>query len=526
MKSVRALFLLLLAMTSLAAADFSAGQMVEVRWDNQWYPAIVIAKDGNSYRVQYLGAAAERGQEWVIPGKLRAAPAAAAGDDDEAEVEEEEEAEAAAPAEGDAAADKAAFRAGDKLEIRWGEKWYPGEVLEVKDGQYKVRYDGYSAAWDEWAKPEKLRRPGETRAADIPAPTAPAVPGQWKAGDRAEGLSYGAWYPATILEAATDKWKVRYDGYGSGSDEWLPADKLRPLRTASWKVGDRVEALSYGKWYGAKIIAAESSRWKVSYDGYGSGSDEWVNMDRIRAPGAKTEGGSDKSGQPVEKFTLVARPAGAKAGLEGAFLRVETFYSGTSLSLSNQGWFFTKDGRFSKAPRGGFDPKAFAAAAPAGKGEGTYWIAAGKITFAWADGSKPTVQDFQDKGDELVWGGLGATRVEGFPKGWRLEGEYEGGASVGGGALMSSTTITYFKDGTFRRGSVASFKTESDRSVVSGGASGEGRGTYEFDGFTLTMTENGQTSRYTVFAFSDKDAAGRPEYIYRDGTMMRRQDRK
>lgn len=416
------------------------------------------------------------------------------------------------------------FQAGDKLEIRWGEKWYPGEVLEVKDGQYKVRYDGYSASWDEWAKPDKLRRRGETQAADIPKSTGPAVPGQWKAGDRAEGLSYGSWYPVTVLEAADGRWKVRYDGFASSSDEWLPAEKLRPLRTASWKAGDRVEALSYGKWYGAKIIEAEPSRWKVTYDGYSSASDEWVNLDRLRVPGAKTAGGSDKEGKPVAQIKAVACPAGAKAGLEGAFLRVESFFFSGSLTLNNQGWFFTKDGRFSKSPAGGFSFQDFK---PGGASDGTYWIADGQITLAWADGSEPSVYDFESKGGELRWGGLGSTRVEGFPKGWRFDGEYEGGASIGGGALMASNTIVFRRDGTFGRSSVASFRAESDRSVVSGGSTGEAAGTYEFDGFTLTLKNHGgEAQAFTVFAFGDKDAAGRPEYLYRDGTMMRRQDRK
>ncbi|AOS44725.1 Agenet domain protein [Lacunisphaera limnophila] len=416
------------------------------------------------------------------------------------------------------------FKVGDPIEALSYGIWSKGKVIEVGDGKWKVTYDGYSASWDEWVGPDKIRAVGEVVAAAVPKPVGPAVPGQWRAGDRVEGLSYGAWYPATVLEVGGGKWKVHYDGYGSSSDEWLPAEKLRPIRTASWKVGDRVEALSYGKWYGAKIIEAESARWKVTYDGYGSSSDEWLNIDRLRAPGAKTVGGSDQAGQAVESYKLPVRPAGAQAGLEGAYLRVETYYFGSSLSLNNQGWFFTKDGRFSKSPAGGFDLAAFAQTADLRQTDGTYWIADGKITFAWADGSAPTVTDFKREKDDLFWGGLGSTRVEGFTKGWRFDGEYEGGASIGGGALMSSTTLTFARDGTFRRGSVSSFKAVSDHSVVSGGATDEADGSYEFNGHTLTLvTKGGETQAFTVFAFGDRDEAGRPDYIYRDGTMMRRQ---
>ena len=462
MKPIRALFFLVLVMGSLVAADYSAGQMVEVRWDDKWYPAIVIAKDGNSYRVQYMGAAADRGQEWVIASKVRPA---ADDDDDGEEMDEADEDEA--------------------------------ETEEAP--------------------------PAEAAKAEPTEPVAaPAVAtGRWKVGDRVEGLSYGAWYPAGVIEAGDGKWKVHYDGYGSSSDEWLPAEKIRPLRKGSWKTGDRVEALSYGKWYKATITAAEEARWKVKYDDYTT--EEWVLLDRVRAIGAKTDGGSDQAGRPVATYAFPARPAGAQAGIEGAFLRVQTSYFGSSLSITSQGWFFTKDGRFSKAPAGGFDLRAFAKA-PAGKNDGTYWIAGGKITFAWADGTPPSVYDFENNGNELRWDGLGSTRVKGFPQGWRLDGEYEGGASVGGGALMSSTTIAFSRDGTFRRGSVSSVRMTSERTTVSGGAQSEAAGTYEFDGFTLTLRPaEGEEQKFTVFAFGDVDAAGRPAHIYRDGGMMRRQ---
>jgi hypothetical protein len=229
------------------------------------------------------------------------------------------------------------------------------------------------------------------------------------------------------------------------------------------------------------------------------------------------------SGQ-AQTYAFPERPAGTKGGIEGAFLRIEMTYFGSSLSTNYHGWFFTKDGRFSKAPKGGFDFTAFAAAPEATKKtEGSYWIADGKITFAWAGGGKPAVHEFSTKDDDLVWSGLQSTRVEGFRKGWRLDGEYSGGASVGGGTIASSSTITFAKDGTFRRGSVTSVNSTTQNSTVSGGGQSETRGMYEFDGHTLTLAHaNGETKRFTVFAFGDKDAAGRPEHIYRDGTMMKR----
>lgn len=340
----------------------------------------------------------------------------------------------------------AQYAAGDKVEILWGGKWYPGAVVEVDGERYKARYDGYSEVWDEWMTTERLRRPEQV-------PRAPVA--------------------------------------------------------SLYKPGDRIEAKAFGMWFKGTVTKVEANRVQVHFD---DKTEDWIALENVRALTAV---------EPATQPVVMTRPAGAKTGLEGAFLRVETFYFSGSLSLSNQGWFFSKDGKFSKAPAGGFSFKTFPAG---GANSGTYWIANGRITFAFADGSPQLTYEFEDKGDELEWDGLGSTRVEGFKKGWRFEGEYEGGASIGGGALMASTTIVFRRDGTYAHESVASFRSAGNGSVVSGGSQGSGAGTYEFDGFTLTLKPTGEPEKkFTVFAFGDKDREGRPEYIYRDGTMMKRQ---
>ncbi|MET0261989.1 MAG: agenet domain-containing protein [Rariglobus sp.] len=357
----------------------------------------------------------------------------------------------------------------------------------------------------------------------------------WKEGDRVEALSYSTWYPAKIIEVDSARWKVSYDGYTSSSDEWLTAEKIRELPKAPWKTGDRIEAFSGGKWYPGKIVESEVAKWKVTYDGYGSNWDEWLKFDRIRLPAATTAvAAADGTAKPAAAgdpkattFSWPVRPDGAKSGLQGAWLRMETYYWSGSLSFSNYGWFFTKSGRVSRAPSGGFDFAEFEKAEKAGKEDGVYWITGDKITIRWADGSKDWEYTFARKGNEITLDGIGGTPVEPFKRSWRLDGEYEGGASLGGGALASSSTVVFRKDGTFARSSISSFKSTGDTTQVSGGSQSEAVGTYEFDGYTLTLKLNdGTATRYTVFAFGDKDGEGRPEYIYRDGTMMRNQAMK
>lgn len=344
----------------------------------------------------------------------------------------------------------AEFKAGDKIEINYSGKWYPGEVVEAKDGKFKVHYAGYSAAWDEWAAAERVRAPAPVAVSEA----AKAAAAAFKPGDRVEGKTFGMWFKGAVAAVADGKVKVKFD---DGTEETLAPELVRP----------------------------------------------------------------DAESVPAAAPATAARPAGAKTGIEGAYLRVESFFMGNSLTLSNQAWFFTKDGKFSRAPAGGFSFKDFA---PTRKTDGTYWVSGGKLTLAYADGAKPLVYDFENKGDELKWGGLGATRVEGFKKGWRIAAVYEGGASIGGGAMMSSSTLVFMRDGTYAHEGVANFSNTNPQSTVSGGAQSEAAGTYEFDGFTLTLTPKGEVAqRYTVLAFGAKDAAGRPEYIYRDGTMMKRQ---
>ena len=365
----------------------------------------------------------------------------------------------------------APWKKGDKLEIKWGETWYRAEVLEVDGERYKVRYDGYSAAWDEWATAAKLR--------DIVVATTAAAP---VAGTPAGAAAAGA-----------------------------------------WKVDDRVEALSYGQWYPGKLIQVEAARVRVTFDGYSSSSDEWVPLANVRKPGGPAKAVTGPAATPAT-LAFPARPAGAKAGLGGVWLRVETYFFGTSLSINNEGWFFTPGGRVSKSPSGGLDLKALATAPDARTSDGSYWIADGKLTIAWAGEATPTSYSFEQKGEELVIAGIGATPVQGMAKGWRADVAYEGGASIGGGALASSTTIIFRKDGTYSRDSIGSIRSVGTQVGVSAYAQASEAGRYEFDGYTLTLThKEGLVTKHTVFAFSDRDGQGAPEYLWRDGGMMRRQ---
>ncbi len=220
-------------------------------------------------------------------------------------------------------------------------------------------------------------------------------------------------------------------------------------------------------------------------------------------------------------------PAGKTAGLEGAYLRTTSSFFNGRISLTQEGWFFTPNGRFSRTPTGGFDPEAFAVTRDARKQDGVYWIEDGKLVLRWARGGKDTLHEFERAGESLKIGGLAATRVRGFERGWRAEVSYEGGGSAGGGgaSVSSARSLHLHADGSFGASATGAVGTES-AAVAAGAASGSVTGgTYEFDGYTLRLRHaDGREELRTVFGYGERDERGAPEHLWREGTLLRRRE--
>ena len=312
---------------------------------------------------------------------------------------------------------------------------------------------------------------------------------------------------------------------------------------ANFQVGDLVDVQWSGSWYKARVIGAEEGKWRITYEGYSSSWDETVGPERIRArtvpvsapasseliaanttPASSTTASAPAAAQAPTTFPFPERPAGKRAGLEGAFLRVQSWYFNGRLSLTNEGWFFTKQGRVSLTPLGGFSVAEFDQRAEARKTDGVYWIEDSRLVVRWANQSKLDEYDFEQKPDgSLTLNGLAATPVDGFPRGWRIDAEYEGGATYSGGGsfLASSNTLRLHRDGTFGGESIGSLSTQAGGQSVGSSSANASSGTYEFDGYTLTLHHaDGRHERRTVFAFGDRDPQGAPQFIWREGTML------
>jgi hypothetical protein len=49
---------------------------------------------------------------------------------------------------------------GEKVEIFWGNKWWPGVVVKREGQRAFVHYDGWSDSFNEWVTPDRVR-PGK-----------------------------------------------------------------------------------------------------------------------------------------------------------------------------------------------------------------------------------------------------------------------------------------------------------------------------------------------------------------------------
>ena len=110
--------------------------------DNKWYKATVMEISGDQYKVRFDGYT--DGDRWLKREHFRTLTKAAAAGPQAAKQE---------TAAGNG------FTAGSMVEIFFGASWYMGSVLDVKDGKYKVHYDGWDNKWDEWVGSNRVRTP-------------------------------------------------------------------------------------------------------------------------------------------------------------------------------------------------------------------------------------------------------------------------------------------------------------------------------------------------------------------------------
>ena len=97
------------------------------------------------------------------------------------------------------------FKVGDTVEVQSGTIWYKSKILEIKDGSYKINYDGFGNGSVEWVKADRMRSIGETAPSNKQTDTTNQTNNGYKVGDRVELNNYGTvWVKGTIVSVIVD----------------------------------------------------------------------------------------------------------------------------------------------------------------------------------------------------------------------------------------------------------------------------------------------------------------------------------
>lgn len=132
------------------------------------------------------------------------------------------------------------YQVAQQVDIHYGASWYPGRILQVNADSYEISYDGWSSHWNESVTASRLRARAPAPSAEAPAPVSakapapsveappPVAAGTYTAGDNVQIEWKGSWYPGRILEVGGVRYKITYDGYSSSWDEWVETARLRP----------------------------------------------------------------------------------------------------------------------------------------------------------------------------------------------------------------------------------------------------------------------------------------------------------
>ncbi len=261
--------------------------------------------------------------------------------------------------------------------------------------------------------------------------------------------------------------------------EETPAVVPSPVAAGAYKVGDAIEALSYGKWYPSRIIAIEPPGYRVHYDAFSASSDEVVAVSRIRRPGT------------------IPPPSTLRAGnvaLSGLYLRISRLQGGRQTSEHYRFW---PDGRVCKQlPRGGADAATFESMQRQFPDDcGRYAVRGESITLDLPTDGKPYSVGFRHfDGTNFEMNFMPTVRVPRYSPNARLTSSYEG---LHFPSPLRADHYVFRGDGTY------SFDDRSMGAEDSGPPTST-TGTYQLSGNTLALTSGGATKRLTIYQLDEK----------------------
>ena len=105
-------------LSPIQIADFEVGNHINVDCEEGTYKAMIIEVDRIFYKVSYVGWGSEW-NEWITKHRIN-------GD--------------------------------EKVEIFLDDNWYPGEILQVKNNKFFIRYHEYDTCFDEWVDVTRIKK--------------------------------------------------------------------------------------------------------------------------------------------------------------------------------------------------------------------------------------------------------------------------------------------------------------------------------------------------------------------------------
>ncbi len=105
------------------ASSLSVGDTVQVQWKGKWYPSTIKQVKDGKYYIHYKGWG-NNWDEWVGLDRIRTK----------------------------------SFSVGEKVRVKWKNKWWSADILKISNGKYYIHYDGYASSWDEWVGPARIRK--------------------------------------------------------------------------------------------------------------------------------------------------------------------------------------------------------------------------------------------------------------------------------------------------------------------------------------------------------------------------------
>ena len=205
----------------------------EVEWGGKWYPVQVLEEKDGKFFVHY-DTYTDASNEWVTKDRVRF-PGKPKGE--------------------------------TRCEVEWGGKWYPAQVIAENDSQWKIKYDNYDDASNEWVGKDRIRFPTKTKVAP---PQKCEV--EWN----------GTWFPSQVLEEKDGKFYIKYDGYGDNWNEWVGKDRVKFPAKPKPATPAKAEVEWHGTWYPAQVLEEKDGKFYIKYDGYGDNWNEWVGKERIK----------------------------------------------------------------------------------------------------------------------------------------------------------------------------------------------------------------------------------------------------